>query len=330
LKHVKDFTVHPGWRMLMKDIGIRPADVLRRAGLPDDLFSRDGAVLTVEEYFALWRGLESEANDPLLPLRLQQVVSVEAFDAPIFAALCSANLNMAIARLSRFKSLVGPISLLVQEEKSETMISIAGLENEENVPDSLIAVELVFLVHLVRLATREEIQPLQVVSIPELAPAGAYYDYFGVMPEQGKVNSLVFSAEDAKLPFLTENNKMWEFFEPELQQRLSELADTPTAADQVRGALLELLPSGLSSMDHVSKKLAISTRTLQRNLQGEATSFQSALNETREELARHYLQNSDMSGAEISYLLGYEDPNSFFRAFHTWTGETPERLRARV
>ena len=42
----------------------------------------------------------------------------------------------------------------------------------------------------------------------------------------------------------------------------------------------------------------------------------------------HYLKTSTMSGAEISFLLGYEDPNSFFRAFHAWTGNTPETVRA--
>jgi len=35
-----------------------------------------------------------------------------------------------------------------------------------------------------------------------------------------------------------------------------------------------------------------------------------------------------MSGAEISFLLDYEDPNSSFRAFQSWTGETPEQVRA--
>ena len=37
-----------------------------------------------------------------------------------------------------------------------------------------------------------------------------------------------------------------------------------------------------------------------------------------------------MAGAEISFLLGFEDPNSFIRAFHDWTGTTPERLRSQL
>ena len=35
-----------------------------------------------------------------------------------------------------------------------------------------------------------------------------------------------------------------------------------------------------------------------------------------------------MSAGEISFLLGYEDPDSFYRACLTWTGQTPEGARA--
>ena len=34
-----------------------------------------------------------------------------------------------------------------------------------------------------------------------------------------------------------------------------------------------------------------------------------------------------MTGAEISFLLGYDDPNSFFRAFNSRTRTTPESAR---
>ena len=59
----------------------------------------------------------------------------------------------------------------------------------------------------------------------------------------------------------------------------------------------------------------------------EEKSFQWVLDSTRERLARHYLSSSTLSATEISFLLGYENPSSFYRAFQTWTGETPDQVR---
>ena len=97
--------------------------------------------------------------------------------------------------------------------------------------------------------------------------------------------------------------------------------------DRVHSCLLELLPTGESSIENIAKKLGVSKRTLQRRLKGESTSFKDVLNQTRKKLARYYLKNSNISGGEISFLLGFDDPNSFFRAFQTWTGTTPESFR---
>ena len=83
-------------------------------------------------------------------------------------------------------------------------------------------------------------------------------------------------------------------------------------------------------MDAVASRLAMSNRTLHRRLQGEDTTFQRVLNSTREALARHYLSDPRLTAGEISFLLGYEEPSSFYRAFHSWTGDTPERVRAGV
>jgi AraC-like DNA-binding protein len=123
---------------------------------------------------------------------------------------------------------------------------------------------------------------------------------------------------------------MWQEFEPSLKQRLSELDHSASTSERVRSALLELLPSGATSIEAVCRKLGTSARTLQRRLSEEGETFQTILNRTREALARHYLKRPELTASEISFLLGYEDPSSFFRAFATWTGITPEQARAEL
>ena len=157
-----------------------------------------------------------------------------------------------------------------------------------------------------------------------------YAEYFGVYAQHGPRPLLAFSAADATLPFLTANDEMWQSFQLQLETRLADLDATATATDRVRAVLLELLPSGVASLEATARRLGTSVRTLQRRLQREQQSFQGVLNRTRQDLACHYLKTSDMTCAEISFLLGFEDPNSFFRAFQAWTGQTPERLREKL
>ncbi|WP_345778437.1 AraC family transcriptional regulator [Dyella sp. 2HG41-7] len=100
-----------------------------------------------------------------------------------------------------------------------------------------------------------------------------------------------------------------------------------TVRPKERPALLELLPGGQPGIGAVATRLAMSSRTLQRRLEEEGDNFRSVVNRTREDLAKHYLTQTKLSASEIGFLLGFEDPNSFFRAFNDWTGKTPEALR---
>jgi len=326
---VKTFPVEAGWRTLLKDLGVKPADVMRRAGLPEDLLTRPQVVgLSTADYFSFWRSLEAAVGDPLFPLRLVDAITPEIFSPPIFAALCSPNLRLATQRLSHYKRLVAPMALDVSIDKRGALsLSPRWLDAQVAPPLAVVASELAFFVRLAQLATREPIRAVQVTmpTIPD--PLPAYERYFGAAIRKGKTPSISFSATDAELPFLTANESIWQVFEPDLRRRLTELDETAPTSERVRALLLESLPSGQTSMDAIASRLAMSKRTLQRRLGEEGMTFQSLVNQTREALARHYLSQTTLSNGEISFLLGFEDPNSFFRAFHDWTGITPDVLR---
>jgi len=71
----------------------------------------------------------------------------------------------------------------------------------------------------------------------------------------------------------------------------------------------------------------MSSRTLQRHITNEGTSYRQILTDARHELARFYLKEPSLGVSEIAYLLSYEDPSSFFRAFHEWEGATPSEWK---
>ena len=77
----------------------------------------------------------------------------------------------------------------------------------------------------------------------------------------------MFSKEDALAPFISRNESMWEFFEPELKCRLSMIGTDGSCAARVRSTLMELLPGGECTVDNVAKKPGYSKRSLQRKLQ---------------------------------------------------------------
>jgi AraC-like DNA-binding protein len=318
-----------GWQALFHDLDIGVQAVLRHAHLPLDLFSRQPITLTGEEYFRFWNGLAFVTrDDPTFSLRLVQAISPETVGPALFVAFCSNDLNTALHRIAKYKPLVGPLHMTVAQSESQTQIAFESALPEERVPENLIIMELAFWVHVARMATRTPIIPKSVHMVFEPPAKETHEAFFGSPIIPGEFNGLTFEARDAAKPFLTTNQAMWSILQPELNKRLQDITRESTFKERVRACLVEILASGQYSMADVASKLAMSSRTLHRRLKEEDTTFQEVLDELREELARHYLCVSDYSSTEIAFLLGYEETNSFYRAFRAWTGNTPEEIRS--
>jgi AraC-like DNA-binding protein len=114
---------------------------------------------------------------------------------------------------------------------------------------------------------------------------------------------------------------------PQLEAELAEQLGHKTFSEQAKTILKRLLAGQRPGIQDLAKELHLSTRTLQRRLTEQGITFQRLLEEARHELARHYLLHSSLELNQTAYLLGYEDANSFFRAFHHWEGTSPGQWR---
>lgn len=313
-------------RILMFELGLDPETVVRRAGLPSGLLDDDGSRISLGEYHRLMSSVTKEAGDPLLAMKLGDAAGIDYFDPAFFAAMCSPNMNVASMRLADYKRLVSPFTLSVQVGDHATQVAFI-CTSEDTVHPTMALTEIVFLINFARRATRHRIIP-QSVSMPfDMPDPVAYETHFGCPVTKGDQRCVTFAAVDAIRPFVTHDDEIWVLFEPRLRRQIDCSKADPTTRTKVAHCLNELLPSGRATVEDVARELAMSKRTLQRRLADEGTNWLEVLSEAREVLAKHYLTTTEYGTAEVSFLLGYEDPNSFFRAFKRWENTSPEIWR---
>ena len=283
-------------------------------------FKHKTVTMSEENYFRFLDAVGSLADEPELPIRIATTNKIEAFSPPIFASYCSKNADICVERLARYKRLIGPMEMRITktEENTTVLFNTAGGVNE--LPQFLVESEFAFLVGMFRRTTREEINPVR-IQMRQPVDNEAFNRFFTVKAEKSEENSITFRNADMQIPFISYDDAMWNYFEPELAKRLAELDVDDSTSARVRSALTELLPSGACAIEDVAEKLGLSKRTLQRKLSEENTTFQKQLNSTREMLAIHYIRNTEMNTNDIAFLLGYQEINSFLRAFAIWTGQ---------
>ena len=309
-------------------LGLDPDALLRRMRRPPDFFEDEGRGVTAQEYFDGWNAIIAEAGRDDAPLLLGQAYARGPFNPAFFAFTCSPNVAVGLERLTLFKPLTGPLHLAMRRDDSGALritktTNMPGLP----LPASFAATELVFFAEAMRTCTGAPLRPLA-ATLPAAVPAqGAIEDFLGCPITISAACTMTLSPEDAARPLLSSDAEHWATIEPGFRRQMYALTDQQTTTGRLRAVLTEMLPAGEANVMAAADRMRMSARSLQRRLNEEGTTFQAELDAVREALAREYLIATDLNIEEISYLLAYRDPNSFYRAFQSWTGHTPGTLR---
>lgn len=149
---------------------------------------------------------------------------------------------------------------------------------------------------------------------------------FGNVQKVRVGNSITFLKEDLEKPFVTQNERTWSMLESELQRQLALFEEGIKFSSRLQKELLFSVPKGDFQIEKMAATFGYSSRTLQRKLSKENTSYQEQLQLVQENLAKSYIALG-YSSEKITQLLGYSEVNAFSRAFKKWTGLTVGEYR---
>ncbi|OIN90878.1 MAG: AraC family transcriptional regulator [Comamonadaceae bacterium CG1_02_60_18] len=95
---------------------------------------------------------------------------------------------------------------------------------------------------------------------------------------------------------------------------------------RVRQALANQ-PADTHSADDLAALLAMSPRTLHRQLKDEGASLQALKDEVRRTRAQDLLLRTRRPIKQVAQTTGFQNEKSFMRAFKAWTGQSPAEFR---
>lgn len=326
---MKRFPLEKRFKEALSIAGISVDEVIKKAKLKESLFNEENPVVTAEEYFHFMETVGEYAIPEEMIIKLTTNDHMEMFSPPVFAAFCSEDGIKFLHRMADYEALFCAVEFIITSEDDKLTLELQSVHHNMHLPKMIVILKYLYLIFLLRKATGQPISPIEIMSEFDLTST-EYQEYFNTKITKGASNQLTFRRSDLELPFLSANESMWSYFEPELKRRLLDTEVDESFAAEVREIIVDSLPSYDFGIATVASKLGISARTLQRKLQVEGTSFQQQLNHTRELMAKTYLSNMKLSIEDITYLLGYQDVSSFQRAFNIWTGMNLSEYRKKA
>jgi AraC-like DNA-binding protein len=277
----------------------------------------------------LSHSLLEKTGDDCIGLAIGSHVRPTTFYALGYAWLASATLLGAFKRLARYDQIVSTADVVTVAPGNNTY-SLVFTHRSAGIEARPIGIDCFFmaLISMCRWIGDPSTAPVEVhLQHDSAGRDGDYVTAFGApVVFEAEQNCLIFDRDTAERPVSGSNTGLAGMNDRLAENYLASL-EPSAVTTHVRELLMQLLPSGGATQERVASRLNRSCSSLQRDLRSEGTSFRDVREDTRQRLAKGYVQNSDISLQEVAFLLGFSDQSNFSRAFRRWTGKSPKDWR---
>jgi AraC-like DNA-binding protein len=316
-----------------RSLAADPEPLLRGSGVDAAAPPKGDEHIPVERYYDVWRRATALFDDAF-PLRVASFFRHEDNEIFGFLAMSCATIGEAFDRTLQYSQLYTVGALYAMDVDREAT-RITWLPWPGDLDDSgyraAMDYHLANMEQAIRQLGKSPPRPLE-VRLRHAAPRdpAKYVEFYGVAPKFGSPRyELVYPAGLRDVEVTTFNSRLRDYFDLECRRLIEKLGAVTGIAAQVRKALIGVMDGGDSGIEALAKRLGMSSRSLQRRLSEEQTTYNDLLAEVREEFAKRYLARGTLTASEVAYLIGFTEPPAFFKAFKRWTGLTPREFQER-
>ena len=223
----------------LRSIGLSIENILEQTGIPNILWKEE-IQFSTEEYYLFLKKIDEVITDEQISA-ISNIDNLNVFIPSFFAALSSKNGLEGLKRLAKYKKLIGPVSLEIKEFEEIVQAQYFFEQREKQLPRFAVLNEQLMLINLLNKGIGKEISPVSVTSPFEYGEL--LTKEINATINKAKQNEVIFSMKDLKKPFLTANNIMVKYLEPQLKQKLAEMKSEifETFASRVQKKLFQLM-----------------------------------------------------------------------------------------
>ena len=306
----------------MASRGIASEQVLKGTGLEQAQVCSDQFRPGANQYRSIIQNIISLTADPCIGIALGAEFKISNLGVLGYAALSSSSLAQSRELFYKYDALVEhivtPDSEIIDGQwhtELKEIFPLGGLES--------FAVEE-FVSRTIELASSLTNKPFPIlemrVSYAEPENIDAYKKRFDcpIYFNQPR-NLIVWDIGSLEQSISLANEEVFKLCEQQCQLLIDQMADADLLSSKIRNALVKN-PGEFPTLEEMSKRLKMGSRTLRRRLVKENLTYQQILDQTRKDLAIQYLEYTSLTPKEIGFLLGYNSVSNFRRAFKGWTG----------
>lgn len=307
--------------------------MLAHAGVPPQRIFDENGVVSANDVLLLARSALELTGDPALGLHLGQEFGIEMLDlvGMMLSAAPDAGTAMQIGiQYSQLVSTLGSVELIEEGDRVRLVLHLI---------DDLLTQNTYYFVEFAAAAffciSRRVVDGeffLRRITTRHPAPAwqNEYAQVFGEEVEfifDAAEDSLEFDRALLELPMARHSPGLYRHLREEAARRLASRPQPESASASVQRLIDEHLGQRLIDLPLIAEHMGVNPRTLQRRLKEEKTSFHLLHDACRFRRAREQLLHPDTSIEVLAASLGYSEPANFYRAFKTWSGQTPSEYR---